>query len=374
LSLRLLQVNKAYFPHIGGVEHVVAQLAEGLSARGRFEVRVLACAERGTGSSEVINGVLVEKAATLAWVMSMPVSTDFMRRFRRNAGDCDLILLHHPFPLGFLAAQLSQNKKPISVWYHADVVRQRMAGRLLTPLWHAVLGRAKRIFVSDRQLAERSKVLSRYRSKCVAVPFGIDLRRFEDTPEVRSAASEIRRRYGTPLVLSVGRFVYYKGFEYLIEAMRYVDAKLLLVGSGPLEARLRALAAAHGVDDKVHIIDSVRWLTPYYHACDIFVLPSVERAESFGLVQLEAMACGKPVINTWLPTAVPTVSLNNVTGLTVAPRSSVGLAEAINRLLGDEALRARLGANALQRAAEHYSLERFIAAVERELSAACSSS
>ncbi len=97
-------------------------------------------------------------------------------------------------------------------------------------------------------------------------------------------------------------------------------------------------------------------VVPYYHAADLFVLPSVARSEAFGIVQIEAMAAGLPVVNTRLDSGVPYVSLHQETGLTVPPGDSTALAGAINRLLDDPALRETFGRAGARRAQEQFSL------------------
>ncbi len=367
---QLLQVNKAYFPHLGGVESIVGQVAEGLNGRNRFTVEVLACSYAWNSCEESVNGVTVERAATFGQLLRMPLSVDFFPRFRRLAVKADIILLHHPFPLGFAAARLMARDRPLLVWYHSDIVRQRISAAVAAPLWKSVLCAARRIFVSSRRLLASSPVLRPFVQKCAVVPFGVDFRRFDSTPSVARAAAAIRARYGRPLLLTVGRLVYYKGFEFLIGAMRGLNASLLIVGTGPLERKLIGLAGRLGVAGRVHIIPPAADLLPYYHACDIFILPSIASSEAFGLVQMEAMACGKPVVNTSLPTAVPEVSVHGETGLTVPPADSDSLAEAIEKLLSDDRLRLRFGANARARIEKQYCIDRFVSEVEREILAA----
>ena len=149
-------------------------------------------------------------------------------------------------------------------------------------------------------------------------------------------------------MLAVGRLVYYKGFDVLVRAMRLVDGRLVIVGEGPLEATLRAQAAAEGVSDKVTLLGEVQNadVAPFFAAADVFVLPSIARSEAFGIVQLEAMASGTPVVNTSLDSGVPWVSPHEVTGLTVPPNDPHALGVALERLLGDARLRERLGATA----------------------------
>ena len=160
-------------------------------------------------------------------------------------------------------------------------------------------------------------------------------------------------------MLGVGRLIYYKGFENLVRAMADVRATALIAGDGPLGGALAAEAARLGVADRVVLMGRVNDadLKACYHACDVFALPSVERSEAFGIVQLEAMACGKPVVNTRLDSAVPHVSLDGLTGLTVAPGDPAALAAALNALLDDPARRAAMGAAARRRVREEFSAE-----------------
>ncbi len=122
-----------------------------------------------------------------------------------------------------------------------------------------------------------------------------------------------------------------------------------------------------GVESKIAFLGKVdnEEMLAYYHACDIFVLPSIANSEAFGIVQLEAMACGKPIINTYLPTGVPWVSRNGETGITVPPADSTTLAKAINRLFEDSNLRKKYHRNALRRVKEYFGVTRMIKDVYR---------
>jgi rhamnosyl/mannosyltransferase len=160
-------------------------------------------------------------------------------------------------------------------------------------------------------------------------------------------------------VLGVGRLIYYKGFDYLVRAMAHVDSNLLIVGDGPLRARLEEVARALGIHERVFFAGEIQndAIAPYYHAADVFVLSSVARSEAFGIVQLEAMAAARPVVNTRIDSGVPFVSIDGVTGITVPPREPEALAAAITRLLDNPELRARYGAAATRRVREEFSLE-----------------
>ena len=153
--------------------------------------------------------------------------------------------------------------------------------------------------------------------------------------------------------------MYYKGFTYLIDAMRNVNGRLLLTGNGPLRTELASQAEQAGIADRVVFLGSVsdEELMDLYQAVDIFALPSIARSEAFGIVQIEAMAAGKPVVNTSLDSGVPFVSLDGVTGITVPPADSASLAGALQKLLEDEDLRRRYGAAARQRAQDTFNMD-----------------
>jgi len=106
-------------------------------------------------------------------------------------------------------------------------------------------------------------------------------------------------------------------------------------------------------------------VTAHLHACDVFVLPSHRRSEAFGIAQIEAMACGKPVVSTRLDTGVPYVNRHEETGLIVEPANATALADGLGRLLRDPALRLRLGEAARRRARAEFSVERMIERVGR---------
>lgn len=254
------------------------------------------------------------------------------------------------------------------MWYHSDIVRQRAIGFLIRPITNAVLRRARKIFVSSRHVVSESRVLREFEATCVVVPFGIDGSSYAPTAERLEQAAAIRERYGTPLVLAVGRLVHYKGLSYLIDAMRGTDARLLIVGKGKLRESLDRQIAEAGLAGRVAIIPHVPALAPYYLAADIVVFPSTIRSETFGLVQLEAMASGTPVINTDVHPGVAEVSLDGVTGYTVATEDSAALGRAIRSLLADDTLRERFGANAAARARTAFDIGRFNEPLIREIS------
>ncbi|MDO8886410.1 glycosyltransferase [Candidatus Oleimmundimicrobium sp.] len=348
-------VNKLYYPVIGGVENHVRDLANGLSSQ--IDVKVLVANTSFQTAKEEIDGVEVHKVANLGTFKSTPLAPTFPCWLRKLKSD--VYHFHFPYPFGEFSYLLAKPSGKLVITYHSDIIRQKFLLSLYNPFLRAFLKRADKILVSSPNMIEHSPFLNRVKEKCVVVPFGIDTERFEFTEEVSNKAGDIRNRYGDRIVLFVGRLIYYKGVEYLVRAMKAVDGQLLLVGEGSLKDDLKELALNLGIGDRVHFIGEVTddALPAYYHACDVFVLPSVARSEAFGLVQLEAHTCGKPVVSTNLTTGVPYANLDGVTGIIIPPCSPEELSNAINKLLNDERLRNKYGANGKKRVHEEFTKE-----------------
>ncbi|MDP2856150.1 MAG: glycosyltransferase, partial [bacterium] len=228
------------------------------------------------------------------------------------------------------------------------------------------LKKSRKIFVSSPNLVESSKTLKNFQKKCVIAPYGVRPEFFQESDEVLKQAQEIRKKFGEPLILAVGRLTNYKGFEYLIEASNNVNAKFLLIGDGALKNKLLCLIRRFCLGSKFFIIPPASDLLPYYHACDVFILPSIKKSEAFGIVLLEAMACGRPVISTQLGTGTSFVNQDKKTGFVVEPKNSPSLARALNDLITNSALRSAFGQRAKERASE-FTLEKFLEKVWREL-------
>jgi rhamnosyl/mannosyltransferase len=267
----------------------------------------------------------------------------------------DIVHLHSPNPTAVLSYLASGHRGRLVVTHHSDIVRQRVLKLAYEPWLRVLMSRADAIISFSPNYISSSTVLARYADKCHVIPHGIDPQRFRQF-DAHSVA-EINRRYGNRIVLAVGRLVYYKGLDHLIRAIASTSATLLIVGTGPLRAQLEALADSLKIRNRVHFLGDVPDVTPYYRAARIFALPSTHRSEAFGIVQLEAMACGTPVINTQLESGVPFVSVDGITGFTVPPADPLSLRQSILRLLTDDALHRRFSQAARDRVQQHFTLE-----------------
>ena len=357
--LRVLEVNKAYYPHTGGIETVIRQYSEELGkVCPAAEVKVLVCRDgKGKGSHEKLNGVDVTRAASMGTYFKCPLSLDFIRKFRKMAKRADVVHIHVPFPLADAALLLSGYKGRVVVSWHSDVVKQKKLLMFYKPFMKSLLKRADRILVATEGHIEGSAYLKDYREKCRVLPYGIVPGAYLRVPEGTVLSDRCTDKSSVKLLFT-GRLVYYKGVDVLLRAMKQTEGcELFISGEGDLEAGLKEYVRENGLEERVHFMGFLpqKELRQAFRECDIFVLPSVERSEAFGIVQLEAMVYGKPVINTALPSGVPYVSLDGVTGLTVPPSDPDSLAEAINTLAGDEALRSAMGKAAAERVKNEFS-------------------
>jgi rhamnosyl/mannosyltransferase len=351
--VKILHVYKDYYPVVGGIENHLRQVAEAQAAAGH-DVRVLVASRTRHTHVEQMQDVPVIYAARLATVASTPLSLALPLALRRERPD--ITHLHFPYPLADVAQALFGRGARTVISYHSDIVRQRTLLNVYAPLLRRTLRRADGLIATSPRYVETSPFLARLAAHCTVIPYGIDPSRFESGDPIQAAA--VRQKYGERLILFVGQLRYYKGVDYLIRAMTRVDARALMVGgeSSRRRAELEDLARSLGVGARVIFLGQQEHALPaLYQACDIFVLPSIERSEAFGIVQLEAMAAGRPVVSCDVGTGVAWVNQDEVTGLVVAPREPEQLASALNRLLADPALRGRMGAAGRERVRQQFT-------------------
>jgi rhamnosyl/mannosyltransferase len=369
--LRIVHAAKFYPPSSGGMETVVGDLCKGTA--GEWDVRVVAANEGLWSRHERSGDVGVVRAGTLATANSVPLCPSYPFHLWRDPADC--VVLHEPNPVAGTALFVRNPARRLVIWHHADLLRPWWAPPTYGRLQRSLYRRADCVIVSSPVLAAESPLVAQARRVAV-IPFGVSLERYRRSdPSERARIDRIRAGTPGPRVLFVGRFVYYKGVQRLIEAMAQCPGTLILVGEGPLEADLRRRTAALGLQDRVLFAGKVsdEELPAYYRASDVFVLPSVAKTEAFGVVQVEAMAAGLPVVSTNLPTGVPWVNQNRVTGLVVEPDDAGALAGAIRALLENADLRSRCARHAAVRADALFSrqgmIDRFREVVETAIRA-----
>lgn len=360
--VRVLQINKLWGADRGGIESVLDAYVRGLSSLG-YPVQVLACRPWPPASDYAAEmqptpppgADLCELSAPV--VASMPCHPGFPARMRKLMESAGLVHFHVPFPLAEAAAVALPKRVPWIATFHAEVTRHPLWMRqIYRAVLHRFLARLDGIIVSSPNMAE-IPLLRPYAHRIQVIPFGCDVAMLQAPPVLPDDALPPRR--GCPVVLFAGRLVAYKGVDILLRALCGLAVDAWILGDGPERPRLERLAARLGLNDQVRFLgyrprDQLR---AAMHRAAVLVLPSVSSAEAFGIVQIEALASGLPVINTFLPTGVNFVSPHGVTGWTVPPGDVPALRAAIHGLLQDYPLRHHFAAASRQRASRLFALD-----------------
>ena len=357
--MTILQLGK-FYPIRGGVEKVMESLTEGISAQGIF-CDMLCASFDGQKALQVIplnaHGriFVVPTWKQAAGTMLSPRMIGWLRA---HAAEYDLIDIHHPDPMAALALRLSGFRGRVVLHWHSDILSQKALLTLYRPLQRWLIRRADLIVGTTPVYVKESPWLKNVQDKCIAIPIGIEPVAFDPAD-----AGELRSQYpGKTLLLSIGRLVPYKGYAFLIEAMKYLpdDCHLLIGGTGPLRKQFEAQITEAGLQERITLKG---WLTDeevaaWFGACDLFILPSVMKTEAFGIVQIEAMSCGKPVVATRIPgSGVAWVNADGISGRNAKPEDPKSLAEAIRDVLKEK---ERYGEGAARRFAQYFRKEEMI--------------
>ncbi len=345
--MRILQLGK-FYPIFGGVEKVMWDLTRGLSLSD-IQCDMLCCGlkkevrrhDSGSffGRKHVINFNENGKCTVvpaIAKVAATMISPRLVTELRRVMGDYDIIHVHHPDPMAVVALRLSGYKGKVVLHWHSDILKQRMLLKLYGPLLQWVIKRADAIVGTTPVYIQNSPFLNDVRNKVTAIPIGIA----PVKPDFEGAA-RIKARYGgKKLVYSLGRLVGYKGYEYLVEAAKYLpdDYHVLIGGDGPDHDSLVMKIMECEAVTKVTLLGYIDQadFAAYYTACDLFALSSIYKTEAFAIVQIEAMSCGKPVVATQIGgSGVSWVNKDGYSGINVPPMDARALADAIVRIVGD---------------------------------------
>lgn len=347
---KIVHILKWYPPSIGGIERVAEFCADAARTAGH-DVTVIACAkdEVAAGRTVTPTGVVVERLTSLGILLSMPIAPSLPLAILKAVRKADLIHFHEPYPAGTLSLLILPRPPKLVITWHGDILRQKRLKPYAEWVQNKLADRADAILTTSERMAPGSPVLQRHPSQLRIVPFMIDMTPFDAERYRPERVKETRKRWGGRFAFACGRLIPYKGFNYLIDAVAGTDLRVVIVGEGPLRRALEGQARERGVADRILFAGAVddQTVRDLYFACEFFVMPSSTQGEAFGLVQLEAMAAGRPVINTWLQTSVPDVSRHGISGLTVPPCDPAALREAMLRLWNDTRLRESLACGAL---------------------------
>jgi glycosyltransferase involved in cell wall biosynthesis len=358
--LRVLCFGRFFDDIPGGMQTHVDHLFRAM--KGQVEYVHLVPSRDGSSFEGQLHGYPLIRTPSWNVDGSLCLSPQLITRARRLHRDkpFDLVHLHFPDPMSHIASWAIPASVPRVITWHADIIRQKLMLLGYRPFQNAALQNAKAIIAATQAHIKSSRELiaPHLQEKLHVVPFGFDLAHYS---HLLPLTQQLRARHAGSIIFALGRHVHYKGFDVLIKAMAALppNTQLLIGGEGPLSETWKALAAQSPAAQRIHFVGKIldADLPAFFQACDVFCLPAVNQAEAFGIVQVEAFACGKPVVSTRLNNGVDFVNQDGITGYSVTPSSVDDLAVALNRLLANPALRSQLGQQALQRAQQEFSLE-----------------
>jgi glycosyltransferase involved in cell wall biosynthesis len=359
--MKVVHIFKDYYPPTtGGIEQHMSLLCRKLAAAGA-EVVVMIPNRSRRRSEDRLNGVRIIRLPEFGRYASVPLCPTAAAEIRRLRPE--IVHLHFPNPMGDLTYLLGASHIPLVVSYHSDIIKQKAFLPFYRPVLGRLFRRANQIMVASAEYMDSSPLLSRFRRKCALVPYGIEIETLALRGSEELEVASLRSAWGKRIVLFVGAFRYYKGLEVLLQALTRVAGRLVVAGRGTDGPSPRLLARQLGIEEKMVFcgeVDEAR-LRVLFNAADVFAFPSIDRCEAFGIAQLEAMACGKPVVASDLPTGVRLVNRHGVSGLLVPPGDAFALGDALNRILDDPELRAAYGRAARQRVEDEFTADRMVA-------------
>lgn len=359
---RVLQLGK-FYPLKGGVEKVMYDLMLGLSEK-EVDCDML-CAHLSRDSRRVKLNRRAQVICSGSWgkVFGTMITPSMVLTLWKECAQYDIIHVHCPDPMAVFALFCSKYKGRVVVHWHSDIVKQKNLLKLYLPLQKWLLRRADRIVCTSPVLVSDSPYLREWSDKITVIPIGVS---GLNNDNAIYSALKIKEQFDcSKIIFALGRLVEYKGFSYLVDAAKYLpdDYQVVIGGQGPLYKELASQIFREKLDHKVHLMGFIAkdQLPAFFHACDVFCLSSIYRTEAFGIVQIEAMSCGKPVVATTIPgSGVSWVNEHGVSGLNVEPCNPKALADAIVEITADEERYARFSHGAKERFNKMFTKDKMI--------------
>lgn len=358
---KVLQISNYYTPHIGGIEQTCQYLSEGLA--DDYEVKVICFSEDKETKRQVTNGIEITKPGVFLDVARQGLSWSYYGILRRIIKNWTPDIIHFHYPNPFVTAfllSLIPKKTILYVQWHLDITKQKKIYPFIKPLETKLLKRADMITTTSPNYRDSSIPLQPFIEKTRVLQSAIDPSRLNLRNDDDAKISAIKKdANGRKIVFFVGRHVLHKGISDLIEAEKFIksDCMIYVGGLGPITEYLKSIVTSKRIKFLGRLSDDD--MRQYYHATDVFAFPSYTKAEGFGLTLAEAMYCkAVPVTYTIEGSGVNWVSLNGITGLEVPNRNVKEYAEAIDRLLSDDELRAKYAEAAHQRVVDNFTVEK----------------
>ena len=361
-KIKITHVTRFAYPYVGGIEAVVEQINKCLP-KEEFEKEVYCCSN--TEKSSVENGVKYHRFRYLFDFAANSISPQLF--FGMIGLKTDVVHFHMPViqnvVIWFILYHLGLLRyKKMIITYHGAIVGYDKYMKPFEGLYKYFYKKADLIHILSPAIIDSDEVLYKNKEKCIVIPFGIDLDNSTLKESLINGYNINEFSKEKTELLCMGRLVNWKGFNVAIDAINKIDnAILLIAGDGPCFDKYQQYINDNNLSEKVKLLGSVVKQNEkdyLFNSIDIFLLPTIQKSESFGIVQVEAMKYAKPVINTNLGTGVNYVSIDKETGITVEPENIEQLASAINKLISNDELRLQYGKNARKRIETLFNVEK----------------
>ncbi len=368
--MKILHIGKYYPPFSGGIENFMANLLPKLASE-KTQIHALVHNHQWhlTAEEQLYHQVRVIRIPSYGRILFAPVSPLFGFYLYREIKTFqpDIIHIHMPNTSAFWLLLLTAAKKiPWVIHWHSDVVSTHLstafalAYKLYQPFEQGLLRQAKKIIVTSPHYLQSSPALKKWQTKAEIIPLGIDPEPYKITPQAKQMAQQYWHHSPYKL-LAIGRLSYYKGHQYLIRAMQHIkQAQLIIIGQGEEYDSLKQLIEQLKLQNKVQLAGKLddQLLHALLHSCDVFCLSSIERTEAFGLVLLEAMSHGKPLMVSNLPGSGMTwVCQDQQTGIFTEPMDSDDISQKLQQLLANKEQLQHYGQQGFARLQQTFSLQ-----------------
>lgn len=351
---RILHISKYYYPFSGGTEQIARDCVNAL--KDEYEQKVIAFNDGKDDVNDYVDDIEVIRCGCFAKISAQSLSISYKKRLHNviKTFKPDIVIFHYPNPFvaHFILKELKNNDIKFILYWHLDIVRQKLLRVFFKPQNRKLLKRADKVIATSPNYIEGSEWLQSVKEKCVVVPNCINEERMKITPEIEEKAQKIRKENEDKTIcVAVGRHTEYKGFTYLIQASKLLDDKfkIFITGTGELTESLKKEAAN---DSKITFTGRIEDedLKAYILACDIFCFPSITKNEAFGVALAEAMYYSKPAVTFNIPgSGVNYVCLDGVTGIEVENKNVTEYAFVLKELAVGHIKRNELGRNAKAR-------------------------
>ncbi|EWC39201.1 glycosyltransferase [Pseudomonas stutzeri] len=362
--MRVLHFFKTYLPDTtGGIEQVIFQLCEGGRAQG-VQAEVLALSAAPHPVRILVGEHEVRRARQDLFIASTGFSREVFGMFSEMAANADVVHFHFPWPVMDVVHFVTRHRRPSVVSYHSDIVKQRALLAVYRPLMMRFLSSVDRILVASPNYQRSSPVLEHFAHKVEIIPYGLNPAAYPSCPAAK--LEYWRQRVGSKFFLFVGVLRYYKGLGSALDALSGTPFPLVIIGSGPEEAELRAQAERlqlRNVQFLGRLDDEDK--ACLLQLCYALLFPSHLRSEAFGISLLEASMYGKPMISCEIGTGTTFVNIHEETGLAVPPASPAALRAAMQRLWDNPQEAQVFGANAAMRFEQLFTADRMCAETTR---------